>query len=51
MLRQYFNCNEIKKIFLTSFCNILCHVGIFVIFFAITGIRNDLSTLPNPDIW
>ena len=27
MLRQYFNCNEILEIFLTSFCNILCYVG------------------------
>ena len=26
-------------------------VHIFVIFFAITGIRTDLRTLPNPDIW
>ena len=24
---------------------------IFVIFFAITGIRTDLPTLPNPDFW
>ena len=27
MLRQYFNCNEILEIFLTSFYNILCYVG------------------------
>ena len=26
MLRRYLNCNEILKIFLTSFCNILCYV-------------------------
>ena len=25
--RQYFNCNEILEIFLTSFCNILFYVG------------------------
>ena len=25
MLQQYFNCNEILEIFLTSFCNILCY--------------------------
>ena len=30
MLRQYLNCNEILEIFLTSFCNILCYVGIFL---------------------
>ena len=28
MLRQYFNCNEGLEIFLTSFCNIVCYVGI-----------------------
>ena len=27
MLRQYFNCNERLEVFLTCFCNILCHVG------------------------
>ena len=27
MLRQYFNCNKILKIFLTCFCNIQCYVG------------------------
>ena len=27
MLRQYFNCNGILEVFLTSFCNILCYVG------------------------
>ena len=28
IMRQYANCNEILEMFLTSFCNILCYVGI-----------------------
>ena len=30
MLRDYFNCNKIFGIFLTSFCNILCYVGLYI---------------------
>ena len=31
MLRQYFSCNEILEIFLTSFWNILSYVGKYAI--------------------
>ena len=27
MRKKYFNCNEVSKTFLISFCNILCYVG------------------------
>ena len=33
MLRQYFICTERLEIFLTCFCNILCYVGSFNVFY------------------
>ena len=35
ILRQYFNCNARLEIFFTCFCNILCYVGSYYIYFFI----------------
>ena len=52
ILRQYFNCNEILEIFLTSFCNILCYVGDITEYFVKLSVsalhlpQNPFSAIP-----